>query len=239
MQYQTLLLLASLATTAFANPSSLNARQSSVCDQQRLTCGAAPGANQSLCGSQKSACDACEAAYESYVTSPGSNKSLAASLRDECFDASTIGSGDGVVPIISTLSAAQNGGASATDTSTAAASTTSSAPETTATAASTCDQLRLECGSKPGANQSLCAVQKNACDACEAAYEAYVTSPGSNKSFAASLREECFTASKEGSGDGVVPIISTFSSAQAGGATATPTTGKFHHGAMAGWDRSC
>ncbi|PVH79037.1 hypothetical protein DL98DRAFT_233267 [Cadophora sp. DSE1049] len=224
MHYQTLLLLASLASTTLANPS-LTSRQSSTCDQQRLTCGAAPGANQSLCASQKSACDACEAAYEAYITSPNSNKSLAASLRNECFAASAIGDGNGVLPIISSLTVA---GTTPTSTTSAVASTTSStsAPATT-TAAGTCDQQRLECGSAPGANQSLCAVQKNACDACEAAYESYVTSPGSNKSFAASLREECFAASKEGTGDGVAPIISTFSAAQAGGATATPTTGMF------------
>lgn len=225
MHYQSLFLLASLASTTVAT-SPLASRQSSTCDRQRLTCGAAPGANQSLCASQKSACDACEAAYESYITSPNSNKSLAASLRNECFAASAIGDGSGVLPIISSLTVA---GTTPTSTTSAILSTTltSSAPVTTTTAASTCDQQRLECGSAPGANQSLCAVQKEACDACEAAYESYVTSPGSNKSFAASLREQCFAASKEGTGDGVVPIISTFSVAQAGGATATPTTGKF------------
>lgn len=224
MHYQSLVLIASLASSTLAS-SSLIPRQSSTCDQQRLTCGAAPGANQSLCASQKSSCDACEAAYESYITSPNSNKSLAASLRNECFAASAIGDGNGVLPIISSLTVAGTTPTVATS-AVMSATSTSSAPVTTTTAASTCDQQRLECGSAPGANQSLCAVQKEACDACEAAYESYVTSPGSNKTFAASLREQCFAASKEGTGDGVVPIISTFSVAQAGGATATPTTGK-------------
>ncbi|KAH6715753.1 hypothetical protein BKA61DRAFT_654708 [Leptodontidium sp. MPI-SDFR-AT-0119] len=217
MHYQTLLLLASLASNALATPS-LTSRQSSTCDQQRLACGAAPGANQSLCAVQKEACDACEAAYEAYITSPNSNKSLAASLRNECFAASAVGDGNGVLPIISSLTVA---GTTPTSTTSAVASATSSAPATT-TAASTCDQQRLDCGSAPGANQSLCAVQKEACDACEAAYESYVTSPGSNKSFAASLRNECFAASKEGSGDGVVPIISSFSAAQTGTPTVAP-----------------
>ncbi|KAK0125816.1 hypothetical protein ONS95_007448 [Cadophora gregata] len=223
MHYQTLL-LATLASTTLANPL-LTSRQSSTCDQQRLTCGAAPGANQSLCASQKSACDACEAAYEAYITSPNSNKSLAASLRNECFAASTVGDGTGVSAIISSLTVA---GTTPTSTASVVVSTAASAPATTTTAAGTCDQQRLECGSAPGANQSLCAVQKNSCDACEAAYEAYVTSPGSNKSFAASLRAECFAASKQGTGEAVAPIISSFSAAQAGGATATSSTGMFN-----------
>lgn len=221
MQYQSLLLLlASLSSITLAN-SSLISRQSGTCDQQRLTCGAKPGANQSLCASQKSACDACESAYEAYVTSPNSNKSLAAALRNECFTASTVGDGNGVLPIISSLTVA---GTTPTSTTSAAASTTSAAPAVTTTA-STCDQQRLDCGSAPGANQSLCASQKSACDACEAAYESYVTSPGSNKSFAGSLRAQCFAASKQGTGDGVVPIISTLSAAQVGLASATPTIG--------------
>lgn len=223
MQYQQLLILAALASTAIANPSILSKKQDSVCDQKRLACGSAPGANQSLCAVQKQSCDACEAAYESYVTSPGSNKSLAASLRDECFAASAVGTGEGVTPIISSLSAAQGG--VATSTSAIISTTSTSAPATTTSAATTCDKQRLDCGSAPGANQSLCAVQKESCVACEAAYESYVTSPGSNKSLAASLRDECFAASKTGSGDGVVPIISSLSAAQAGGSSAVPTTG--------------
>ncbi|CZS88430.1 uncharacterized protein RAG0_00183 [Rhynchosporium agropyri] len=219
MRSKTLFLLAGLASSIIANPL-LNSRQD-TCSQQRLTCGAVPGANQSLCASQKSACDACEAAYEKYIISLNSNKSLAASLRNECFAASTVGDGTGVNPIISSLTVART-----TPTSTIIVATTSvsSASAGTTTAASVCDQQRLDCGSALGANQSLCAVRKNSCDACEKAYESYVTSPGSNKSFAASLRNECFAASKQGTGEGVTPIISSFSAAQAGGTSVTPTT---------------
>lgn len=101
-----------------------------TCDAKRAACGAVYLANQSLCAVQKNACDACEAAYESYITSPNSNKAYAAAFRAQCFSASTVDAGESVGPLISSLSIAQAGTPA---TSTSAASTAPAEPRTTAT----------------------------------------------------------------------------------------------------------